>query len=78
MFLLSYTLGMLVAELLCDSVSVATFVFLKHILPYTVTISVPLAILATLEDVREETKVTPPAFPPSQGCLRPPCGGAGA
>ena len=57
LFVLFYSLNMVVAEVVLDSVSLATFIFLKHLLPSLVTILIPLAILYLQQDIRDEAKV---------------------
>ena len=54
---LFYSLNMVVAELLFDQISIAAFVFLKHILPYFANIAVPLLVIATQDDIRGEAMV---------------------
>ena len=68
LFVLFYSLNMVVAEVVLDSVSVGTFIFLKHLLPSLVTILGPLAILYLQQDIREEAKV--PVHNKGDGHLR--------
>ena len=54
---LFYSVNMVVAELLFDQISIAAFVFLKHILPYFANIAVPLLVIITQDDIRSEAMV---------------------
>ena len=54
---LFYSINMVVAELLFDQISIAAFVFLKHILPYFANIAVPLLVIVTQDDIRSEAMV---------------------
>lgn len=54
---LFYSVNMVVAELLFDHISIAAFVFLKHILPYFANIAVPILVIVTQDDIRGEAKV---------------------
>ena len=54
---LFYSINMVVAELLFDQISIAAFVFLKHILPYLANIAVPLLVIVTQDDIRSEALV---------------------
>ena len=54
---LFYSVNMVVAELLFDQISIAAFVFLKHILPYFANIAVPLLVIVTQDDIRSEAMV---------------------
>ena len=54
---LFYSCNMVVAELLFDQISIAAFVFLKHILPYFANIAVPLLVIVTQDDIRSEAMV---------------------
>ena len=54
---LFYSVNMVAAELLFDHISIAAFVFLKHILPYFANIAVPLLVIVTQDDIRSKAMV---------------------
>ena len=70
---LFYSINMVVAELLFDQISIAAFVFLKHILPYFANIAVPLLVIVTQDDIRSEAMVSWTSMIDKLNVLSRPC-----
>ena len=70
---LFYSVNMVVAELLFDQISIAAFVFLKHILPYFANIAVPLLVIVTQDDIRSEAMVSWTSMIDKLNVLSRPC-----
>ena len=70
---LFYSVNMVAAELLFDHISIAAFVFLKHILPYFANIAVPLLVIVTQDDIRSEAMVSWTSMIDKLNVLSRPC-----